>query len=233
MYTFQSRIRYSETDSAGRLTFPALLNYFQDVSTFQSEDLGVGIEYMRKEQLVWVLSFWQLEAERYPGLGERVTIGTLPYEFKGCLGSRNFVMLDEKGSRIAVANSLWTLLHTDTQRPAKMTEQILSQYPLEEKLSMEYTSRKVLPPREGIRGEAITVKKHHLDTNCHVNNGQYVGMAMEYLPEHFVIRQMRAEYKMQAFLGDVLYPELARTDNSYSVRFLDAQGKPYFSAEFK
>ena len=42
MYTFDSRIRYSETDSEGKLTMASIINYFQDCSTFQSEDLGLG-----------------------------------------------------------------------------------------------------------------------------------------------------------------------------------------------
>ena len=59
MYTFESRIRYSETDSEGKLTMAALINYFQDCSTFQSEDLGLGVECLNREHLVWVLSSWQ------------------------------------------------------------------------------------------------------------------------------------------------------------------------------
>lgn len=48
MYAFDSRIRYSETDSEGYLTLDALLNYFQDCSTFHSEDVGLGIGYMKE-----------------------------------------------------------------------------------------------------------------------------------------------------------------------------------------
>ena len=40
MYEFNSRVRYSEIDHHGTLTLPALINYFQDCSTFQSEDCG-------------------------------------------------------------------------------------------------------------------------------------------------------------------------------------------------
>ena len=36
MYTFDSRIRYSETDEYSSLTVPALIDYFQDCSSFQS-----------------------------------------------------------------------------------------------------------------------------------------------------------------------------------------------------
>ena len=56
MYAFDSRIRYSETDSEGYLTLDALLNYFQDCSTFHSEDVGLGIGYMKEIGQVWVLS---------------------------------------------------------------------------------------------------------------------------------------------------------------------------------
>ena len=50
MYTFESRVRYSETDHRETMTLPAIVNYFQDCSTFQSEDLGVGIDYFREKQ---------------------------------------------------------------------------------------------------------------------------------------------------------------------------------------
>ena len=48
MYTFESRIRYSETDSDGKLAMASLINYFQDCSTFQSEDLGLGVECLQE-----------------------------------------------------------------------------------------------------------------------------------------------------------------------------------------
>ena len=44
MYQYQTRIRYSELDESGHLRPEALLDYFQDCSTFQSEDLK-GAEY--------------------------------------------------------------------------------------------------------------------------------------------------------------------------------------------
>lgn len=52
MYTFDSRIRYSETDSEGKLTMASLLNYFQDCSTFHSEDVQLGVDYFKEQHLV-------------------------------------------------------------------------------------------------------------------------------------------------------------------------------------
>ena len=39
MYTFDGRIRYSEVDRKRALTVEKLIDYFQDCSSFQSEDL--------------------------------------------------------------------------------------------------------------------------------------------------------------------------------------------------
>jgi len=232
MYTFNSRIRYSETDCDGKLTMASLLNYFQDCSTFQSEDLGLGIEPLKKQNLVWVLSSWQIVVERYPRLGEEVVIGTLPYEFKAFLGSRNFVMQTPEGERLAVANSLWSLLNSQTGKPATPTKEILEGFRLEERLSMEYAPRKIKILRGGSPAEPIVVKKHHLDTNHHVNNGQYVDIATEFLPVDFSIGQLRAEYKMQAHLDDIFYPYVVSGEDKCIVSLADEEGKPYACVEF-
>lgn len=235
-YTFDSRIRYSETDSEGYLTLPALMNYFQDCSTFQSEVLGVGIDYMRKQHLVWVLCSWQIEVNRFPKLCEEVEIGTAPTDFKSFLGDRNFWMKDKQGEFIAKANSLWSLLNTDTVRPVQAPADMTERYGREPKLEMEYASRKITLPSGEKAGEPIPVRPQHLDTNYHVNNGQYISIAMDCLAEQNLavgpIRRMRAEYKKQAFLNDILYPYVVRTQEAVYVSLRDAQGKVYVNIEF-
>lgn len=42
MYTFQSRVRYSELDPERKLSIASIVDYFQDCSTFHSEQLGGG-----------------------------------------------------------------------------------------------------------------------------------------------------------------------------------------------
>lgn len=232
MYFFDGRIRYSEADSRGNLTLVSLLDYFQDCSIFHSEDLGMGMDYLAKRHLVWLLSSWQIVVERYPKLNERVKIGTAPYEFKSFLGFRNFVMMTEEGEYLARANSLWSLLDTQTWKPTPPPEDMLRAYELSEKLDMDYAPRKIVVPAGGSDRDVITVKKHHLDTNNHVNNGRFVDMAMDFLPEDFVIHQMRAEYKKQAHLDDMLYPYVAEEDDRLVAALRDESGKPYVIVEF-
>ena len=47
-----------------------------------------------------------------------------------------------------------------------------------------------------------------------------------------MIGQLRAEYKKQAFLDDMLYPYVAEDDFKCVVVLADAEGKIYVSVEF-
>lgn len=238
MYTFETRIRYSETDKEGKLKLESLLDYFQDCSTFHSEDLGVGMKYLKEKNMVWVLSSWQIEVERFPELAERVTVGTFPYDFKGCFGHRNFFMQDADGVYLAKANTMWTILHMENFRPAHPTEDMIGKYELHEKLEMNYAGRKIDVPADGENRDSITVMPWHLDSNNHVNNVQYVRMASGFLPEEFAVRGMRAEYKKQAYLGDVLHSYVAckRSETGreiFVISLRDENDKVFVNVEFE
>lgn len=233
MYKFESRIRYSESDRHDRLTIVSLLDYFQDCSIFHSEDLGLGVDYLRKKNLAWVLNSWQIDVSRYPNMGERVYVCTAPYAFKGFLGYRNFLMETAEGERLAVANTIWTLLDLQTGKPVNPPEEMKLGYVCEEKLDMEYLPRKIVLAGEAAACEAIRVCPHHLDTNNHVNNGQYLRMALDVLPDEMRVSRLRVEYKAQAYLGDTIYPKRYTLQPGYGVELLSDTGKVYAVIDIK
>lgn len=100
------------------------------------------------------------------------------------------------------------------------------------RLDMEYASRKIILPETFAGEEAFPVQKHHLDTNHHVNNCQYIQMAMDYLPLDFKIRQMRAEYKQQARLHDTICPEKSVDGDKIVIKLNDTEAEPYAVVEF-
>ena len=66
MYEYDIRIGYSRVDEHEKLSIPALIDILQDCSTFQSEDLGLGLSYCRDNNVFWVLNSWQVEIDRLP-----------------------------------------------------------------------------------------------------------------------------------------------------------------------
>ena len=164
-YSFDSCVRFSEVGEDQKLTLGSVINYFQDCSTFQSESLGAGVEFLRKQHRVWVLSSWQVVIERYPVLCEKIRITTWAYGFKRFLGNRNFTMEDEAGNVVAYANSIWTYLNTETGLPVAVSKEQVDAYGLEEKFPMEYAPRKIAVPEGGMEYELFPVRSHNLDTN--------------------------------------------------------------------
>ena len=233
IYQFESRVRYSEIDRKQKLTLPSIINYFQDCSTFHSEAIGLGIENLAKKKRAWVLSSWQIVLERIPIFAEKIQVQTWPYDFKGFYGYRNFALLDEKGKKLAYANSVWVFMDLESGRPTKVSQEEIAGYVLEERLDMEYAPRKLPIPKECVRMEPRQVQKYQLDTNDHVNNGQYVRLAHECLPEGYPIRQMRAEYKKAAHLHDVMIPWVHEEKGTYTVALCDESDNPYAVVMFE
>ena len=100
-------------------------------------------------------------------------------------------------------------------------------YGLDEAIEMDYAKSRKIPLVDGM--ESLTpfpVRRIQLDTNDHVNNGQYVQMAVEYIPAGQV-REFRIEYKKAARLGDVIYPWVGEQDGWTVVALCDENKKPY------
>ena len=231
-YSFNSRVRYSETGEDGRLTLPGALNYFQDCCTFQAESIGLGMEVLKARDRAWFLSSWQVIVDEYPAMGTEIKITTAPYDFKGFIGMRNFTIETADGRLLAWANSNWTNLIISKGIPARLTPADTDNYVLSKKMEMDYAPRKISLPDDMISQEPFQVQKHHLDTNHHVNNCQYVQMVMDYLPENYKIYQMRAEYKQQARLNDQICPGKAEADGVTKILLNDRNNKPYAVVEF-
>ena len=235
-YTIDGRIRFSEVDHTRRITLPGIVNYFQDCSTFQSEEVGLGIDILKEWKRIWVLSAWQVVVDRYPYMGERIKTSTWAYGFRGFMGFRNFTMETEGGERLAYANTFWTYIDAENGLPVRLEAKDTDAYrgkdgKMESKLDMEYAPRKIVLPEDYEQQDSFAVQKHHLDTNHHVNNCQYICMAEDFLPEKFKVYQMRAEYKMQAKLGDMICPKTKVESGKVVVSLDDEKGKPYAIVE--
>ena len=232
-YTIEGRIRYSEIDHHGTVTLPGIINYFQDCSTFQSEDIGEGRAKLAKKKRAWILSYWQVIVDRYPKMGEKITVGTFSSGFQGLFGKRNFVMKDERGQQVACAHSLWVYLDVESGRPVRPDQEEIDAYGEEPPLEMPYEGRKIVLPKETKDLPVFPVRKYHIDTNEHVNNCQYVQMALESLPKDKEVHQMRVEYKKSAVYGDVIYPRIAIEEDRTVIELCNEKARPYAVIEFK
>lgn len=219
MYEIQHTVRYSDLSTSGNADIAQIACFFQDCASFHSDSVGAGAQTLRSEKgCVWMLGFWQIEMDRYPGYGEKLRVVTNPYHFDKVFAKRNFMLYDESGERIAVANSFWFMFDIASVRPRRLTEDITSVYELGEQEPMRsYAPRMIRYSQDEFaaaeQAEPIRILRAYCDTNHHMNNVWYIRLGMELLPADFTVREVRVEYRFGVRAGMQVYP-----------RILDAQG---------
>jgi acyl-ACP thioesterase len=232
MYSYQDRASYSRIDKDGLLGVADTVNAMQDCSLFHSEDVGHSALTLLKRNRAWLVSAWHVVFERRPALGERFTVHTWPYKFKGIFGFRNFLMETPEKEVLAYADSRWFYFDPTSGQPTRIDEGELEAYPTEPPYDMEYLSRKVGCPPDLTLVQEVSVCENYLDTNRHVNNGQYIRLAVNVLPLGFEVRELRAEFRLAAKMGDTMYIRTGEMDGRFYVIFTDKDENPYFLSEF-
>lgn len=234
MYFVERRVSFSETGTDYKVKLTKILDYFQDTTILQSEELGVGVKPLRDRDFCWVLSSWQVVINRYPEFNEKIIIGTAPYDFKGFMGSRNFLLKTEDGEILAMANSIWSFIDIKKQSLVKVPEDVIASYNTEQKLDMDYAPRKIKLPEDMVQLDPIIALYHNIDINNHVNNAQYIAIAEDLIPEGRRAKQMRAEYRVSARFGETIVPyvHVNEEKNVYTVSLADEQKNPYVIVEF-
>lgn len=231
-FEYPTAVRYSEVGSRGLMTLPAVINAFQDCSTFQSEALGVGMAWLRHEQRAWVLTHWHIVIDRYPSLCEEISVGTFATRFRGFTANRNFFIKDAGGRLIARADSTWASIDLNCGRLVRPAEEHVAPYGEHEPLEMPREERRVRIPADLEAGMPVAVGPGLIDTNEHVNNCHYVQIALEQLPRRGAPRRVRVDFRRAAVLGDTIYPATARENSRDVVALRDGTGDVFAVVEF-
>lgn len=233
MYAFDSRVRYSESDGEGRLSLYALMNYFQDCSTFQSEHLGIGLGHLRSLHLGWIVGTWHIEIESLPRFCERIEVSTWAYHLRGLQAKRCFQMKREDGTSCVRADSLWFMYDLANQRVINVPE---SEYAYmdeaEPRLEMGPLPRKVKAEGPATTMRPFEVTEQFLDTNHHMNNANYVLLALQALPAACLPHTIDVQYKRAAMLGDTIVPVVHETEDGHAVDLTAPDGTSYAVVRF-
>ena len=149
-------------------------------------------------------------------------------------GYRNFRITNGRGEELVLANSVWVYMDMERMRPMRIPEKVADAYRPEigEELSGEWGARKLSVPEGGTEMPPVPVAGFFIDTNHHMNNGKYILVAKESVPEDFAIGGVRAEYRRAAMLGDVLHPVVAVAEEKITVVLTDGGDQIYAIVEF-
>ena len=210
-----------------------IANYFQDCAILQSEEVGIGLDYLAEHNRAWFLISWQIEVDRYPELGEQIKVRTWAYDFKASLGFRNIDVIDGEANRIVKAASIWSYVDTESMRPVKIDQEVAEAYPMEPAIDMEYAPRKIKLWDEYTKVDTRHVMSYQIDSNNHMNNEAYIALAQEYVEDITDITAVRAEYKMQYVKDDVIVVKRARDGKYVQILLCDEEDRVKCVVQFE
>lgn len=201
-YSFDTRVGYSEIAENGYMTPGAIVDRFQDCSNFQSEHLGVGLEYLIKHKRAWILNSWHIVFERPLKMGDNIRVYTWAHKFDKMFGYRDFMIEDADGNRCAAAVSRWMLMDIEKMRLLKITDDDAKIYGEDEGLDIDYGKRKLSVPDDMTEVDVIKIRGYQIDTNGHMNNGWYIKVAADYIDKKYPVADIHVEYRKAAMCGD-------------------------------
>lgn len=218
-YTEGFKIPYYETNIKGLATPESLLAYMGEVATLHSDNVGLNIENLRKNNYGWMLHRWKVKINDFPLARDFIYVKTWPSNFRKFYANREFKILDKNEKELVNASSIWIFLDMKKKRPIRVTEEITNLYDVKNDMlfddfydfNMDFDTEGALEFR---------VRKADIDYNNHVNNVKYFQWMLETLPEYidygYILKEFEILYKKEVGLGSLV-------KSSYCVNFDEGQ----------
>jgi len=218
VFEFRSRVAYDDVDSEMSLTLRGIMGMMQEAAIAHSDLAGYSIRNVQQTRVVWMLARWRIRRSGTAKWNDELTVRTWPRTMDRVTSERDFEVLDENGSVVAIGESVWVLVSADTGRITRISRQISEAYDL--------TDRKVFldsvfePEKSnGTVNYNSSVQKRDIDSNQHVNNRVYLDYAMEALDSDIIscVSELRIYYRKQLLLGEAVRCVCYEVANGYCV----------------
>ena len=218
MYSLKYKVTTSTCDSEGRLKLYSALQMMQDCSEMWIDSEPGVKEYFAAQNMAQLLASRQVEIIRVPGYKEELTVTTSVYGMKPMFGFRNTYIYDAEGKPCYKTWSMGAFVDKANGKLKRVDDATIASMTLEPQLEMNYGDRRIILPREGGEAqESYKVLRADIDYNKHMNNANYVRIAMELLSDDFEVKCLRVEYRVAAKLGDVLVPVVYKVEGRFIV----------------
>ena len=207
MYSLNYKVTTSACDSEGRLKLYSALQMMQDCSEIWIDSEPCVKQYFTEQNMAQLLATRQVEIIRVPAYKEELKVTTSVYGMKPMFGFRNTFIYDAQGNPCYKTWSMGAFVDKAAGKLKRVDDATIQSMTLEPQLEMNYKDRRIiLPKSDGEVLEPIRVLRAD-------NNANYVRMAMELLPEDYVVSGLRVEYRVAAKLGEMLVPTIYKNDN--------------------
>ena len=236
----------TECGIGDRLYASVLIGNLQEAAEQSSFSLGYGTDFLKENNICWIILRMHIEIDRLPLWHETFKIRTWATGLEKIYYGREFEVYDASGVRIGKATSTWILADWNTHRPviANKRPELPPAFVQSNDLVFGKKCPKIeFPDKSDIAGTSdkpVIIKYAdytELDRNRHVNNSRYTAWAYDALFKSGYdvssVREISINYNSEVRQGEKV--ELYIEDNGgklavYGYKDVDTK---VFAAELK
>lgn len=190
------------------LRVQCICNYMEEAAGNHADALGVGLDRLKEDGLVWVLAKMRLSLKRRPGPGESLLVTTWPVGMERAHFRRDFIIYDTEQAIAATAVTQWVIMGIESRRLERLPLYIAGLRPENPPLADNGGDIRIpavaTPLQTGLR---FPVRLADIDQNRHVNNGRYIDFSLEAADDAGArgeIERIDLIFRAEGLRGDVI-----------------------------
>ena len=231
--TKEYQIHFYEIDYNRKALITCIINFLSDIAMYQSDELGIGLDWLIENNLGWVIYKWDIKMIRYPKINETITVKTWPYSLRKFYAYRQYEILDSEGNIIATADSIWFLIDIIKRKPTKISDEMYEAYKIDKDCNKLLDFGKIQIPQKVDIEKYFNVRYSDIDANKHVNNAKYIDWCIETVPLDVVLKyslkNIKVIYEKETNYGEKIKASTQILREENKVTFLhkieDSEGK--------
>ncbi len=215
LYETEYRMRTNDFTCYDHLSPTSILDTCQDIAGTHAALLQMGFDDMYKRGYYWVVFREKITILGTVKQGSSIKAITWPEVKKGVSFVRNYKLVDEEGSVIAVGSSVWCLINTTTRRLERARD---VNYDGEIHEEIIYPEIKKLEDHNlPVSQINYQVKFTDLDHNKHMNNSKYMDVFLDILDlkASEIITDVQLDFIHEAKEKDIINIRYALIDDTY------------------
>ena len=197
-----------DCDLKGKLSLPVLTRFLQETAWLNSEDMELGYERMKENNLAWVLYKQYIEMENWASWGDTISIKTWPSQSDKIFCYREFEIY--RGEEIlGKVSTSWLVIDLSTRRPVRTLKYYQGNYDIDMPILFpEKMKDKIKAANEADTISEARVSLTDIDVNNHVNNSCYPlwclnSYSLEFYNNHW-LHIIEQQFALEANFGDAL-----------------------------
>lgn len=180
-YTRVFAVTSADCDIRRRMMPGALLRLCQTIATDHCTALGLTTQYLAENHLAFLLAKLACRWQRPILLDEAITLRTQPETMKRAVFKRITEVTDADGRPLALVDSRWVLVDTETRRILRRPTEAVAALPFAEHVEAELPF--TLPRPDATEQLYEEHARYSLcDQNGHLNNARYIDLSCDALP---------------------------------------------------